>query len=87
MRKLFIFCKSVVSYSLESFFIPENGDFIVDYNTAEALGKLELRGPSSPQITNGHDAKWSEDECRNFEAGVRSFGKDFLQIQQNKVNN
>jgi len=28
---------------------------------------------------------WSEEECRNFENGLRSYGKDFFQIQQNKV--
>ncbi|ENN74347.1 hypothetical protein YQE_09317, partial [Dendroctonus ponderosae] len=55
------------------------------YNTAEALRRLEMRGPASPKVPNGNEAKWSEEECRNFESGVRSFGKDFLQIQQNKV--
>lgn len=44
-----------------------------------------MRGPSSPKVPNSNEAKWSEEECRNFESGVRSFGKDFLQIQQNKV--
>jgi len=29
---------------------------------------------------------WSEDECRNFENGLRIYGKDFFQIQQNKVH-
>lgn len=28
---------------------------------------------------------WSEDECRNFEGGVRCYGKNFYLIQQNKV--
>ena len=28
---------------------------------------------------------WSEEECRNFENGLRIYGKDFFQIQQNKV--
>ena len=28
---------------------------------------------------------WSEEECRNFENGLRTYGKDFFQIQQNKV--
>jgi hypothetical protein len=28
---------------------------------------------------------WSEEECRNFEAGLRIFGKDFHHIQQQKV--
>jgi len=29
---------------------------------------------------------WSEEECRNFENGLRTYGKDFFQIQQNKVS-
>ena len=29
---------------------------------------------------------WSEEECRNFENGLRTYGKDFYLIQQNKVN-
>lgn len=28
---------------------------------------------------------WSEDECRNFESGVRCYGKNFYLIQLNKV--
>jgi len=28
---------------------------------------------------------WSEEECRNFENGLRTYGKDFFQIQENKV--
>ena len=28
---------------------------------------------------------WSEEECRNFESGLRIFGKDFHHIQQQKV--
>lgn len=28
---------------------------------------------------------WSEEECRNFESGLRVFGKDFHHIQQQKV--
>ena len=28
---------------------------------------------------------WSEEECRNFENGLRTYGKDFYLIQQNKV--
>ena len=29
---------------------------------------------------------WSEDECRNFENGLKTYGKDFFLIQQNKVS-
>lgn len=28
---------------------------------------------------------WSEEECRNFEEGLRIYGKDFYLIQENKV--
>ena len=28
---------------------------------------------------------WSEEECRNFENGLRVYGKDFYLIQQNRV--
>ena len=28
---------------------------------------------------------WSEEECRNFENGLKTYGKDFHMIQQNKV--
>ena len=28
---------------------------------------------------------WSEEECRNFENGLRTYGKDFHLIQLNKV--
>jgi hypothetical protein len=28
---------------------------------------------------------WSEEECRNFENGLRTYGKDFFQIQVNRV--
>lgn len=28
---------------------------------------------------------WSEEECRNFENGLKTYGKDFHLIQQNKV--
>lgn len=28
---------------------------------------------------------WSEEECRNFENGIRVYGKDFYLIQQNRV--
>ena len=28
---------------------------------------------------------WSEEECRNYENGLKTYGKDFYLIQQNKV--
>jgi len=29
---------------------------------------------------------WSEEECRSFELGLRMYGKDFRQIQRNKIS-
>lgn len=29
---------------------------------------------------------WTEEECRNFEQGLKVYGKDFHVIQANKVN-
>eukprot|EP00794_Sanderia_malayensis_P008105 gene8106-8974_t len=29
---------------------------------------------------------WSEEECRNFELGLRMYGKDFRQIQRSKIS-
>lgn len=29
---------------------------------------------------------WTEEECRNFEQGLKAYGKDFHLIQANKVN-
>lgn len=28
---------------------------------------------------------WTEEECRNFEQGLKAYGKDFHLIQANKV--
>lgn len=30
---------------------------------------------------------WTEEECRNFEQGLKAYGKDFHLIQANKVSN
>lgn len=29
---------------------------------------------------------WTEEECRNFEQGLKAYGKDFHLIQANKVS-
>ncbi|XP_065165683.1 mesoderm induction early response protein 1 isoform X1 [Atheta coriaria] len=51
------------------------------HNMEEALRRIGI------QVIPASDAmsSWSEEECRNFEAGVRSYGKNFHQIQQHKV--
>ncbi|KAB7494048.1 Mesoderm induction early response protein 3 [Armadillidium nasatum] len=51
------------------------------YNVEEALRRHKMN-PNKPvsQMT-----LWSEEECRNFENGLKTYGKDFHLIQQNKV--
>ncbi|GAB1601615.1 mesoderm induction early response protein 1-like isoform X4 [Argonauta hians] len=50
-------------------------------NTEEALRrrKMQAVSPTDPM------SLWSEEECRNFENGLRTYGKDFHLIQLNKV--
>lgn len=51
------------------------------HNVEEALRRLKMNvGLYSEEMS-----PWSEEECRNFEAGVRAFGKNFYLTQQNKV--
>lgn len=51
------------------------------HNMEEALRrrKMQVILPSDPM------SLWSEDECKNFETGLRLYGKNFHQIQQYKV--
>lgn len=51
-------------------------------NMEEALRRRRINS-----LANQTDSMsiWSEEECRNFENGLRSFGKDFHTIQQTKV--
>ncbi|XP_068675810.1 mesoderm induction early response protein 1-like isoform X2 [Montipora foliosa] len=51
-----------------------------NYLVEEAIGKRKSQ--ANPQAEM---ALWSEDECRDFESGLRVYGKDFRQIQKNKV--
>lgn len=52
------------------------------HNMEEALRRIRINVlPSSDAMS-----LWSEEECRNFESGIRSYGKDFHLIQQNKVS-
>ncbi|XP_019873452.1 mesoderm induction early response protein 1 isoform X2 [Aethina tumida] len=50
------------------------------HSDEEALRRLRMNLTPPSEVT-----LWSEEECRNFESGVRSFGKNFHLIQQNKV--
>ncbi|XP_047114110.1 mesoderm induction early response protein 1 isoform X3 [Schistocerca piceifrons] len=51
------------------------------YNVEEALRRRRMNAlPPADTMS-----LWSEEECRNFENGLRTYGKDFHLIQQNKV--
>lgn len=52
------------------------------HNTEEALRRLQINKHLYEDDTM---QIWSEEECRNFEAGIRLFGKNFWMTQQNKV--
>jgi len=51
------------------------------YNVEEALRRRKMNSVAPCDTAS----LWSEDECRNFESGLRMFGKDFHYIQQQKV--
>lgn len=51
------------------------------YNTEEALRRTGMQTVPNPDTT----AMWSEEECKNFESGLRMYGKNFYQIHLNKV--
>ncbi|XP_071440194.1 mesoderm induction early response protein 1-like [Hetaerina americana] len=51
------------------------------YNVDEALRRRRMNVVPPTDTMS----LWSEDECRNFENGLRTYGKDFHLIQQNKV--
>lgn len=53
------------------------------HNIDEALRRLRMNITPTAETMS----LWSEEECRNFESGVRTFGKNFHLIQQNKVLN
>lgn len=52
--------------------------------TAVAVAAAATSTSSSPGNDSGMSL-WSEEECRNFESGLRIYGKDFHAIQQSKV--
>lgn len=50
------------------------------HNVEEALRRRRISA-----ATPAHGNLWSEEECRNFENGLKAHGKDFHLIRQNKV--
>jgi len=65
---------------------PERDDEQVLYtllqtrNVEGAINRRYQQARKGPDVT-----LWSEEECQNFEQGLRVFGKDFRLIQRNKV--
>lgn len=56
------------------------------HNVEEALRRRRISTTSgTTTIAMNEMSQWSEEECRNFENGLRTFGKDFHIIQQLKV--
>lgn len=53
------------------------------HNVDEALRRTRINNCVPPPAHTM--SLWSEDECRNFENGLRAYGKDFHLIQQHKV--
>lgn len=50
------------------------------HNVEEALRRRRISSQAP-----AHASLWSEEECRNFENGLKAHGKDFHLIRQNKV--
>ncbi|RWS04009.1 mesoderm induction early response protein 1-like protein [Dinothrombium tinctorium] len=53
------------------------------HKVEEALRRRRMQ----PQLNNIYEpmTSWSEEECRNFEEGLKTYGKDFHLIHKNKV--
>uniref|UniRef100_A0A182PW08 Mesoderm induction early response protein 1 n=1 Tax=Anopheles epiroticus TaxID=199890 RepID=A0A182PW08_9DIPT len=54
------------------------------HNVDEALRRKRISNNAVP-VPEQQMSIWSEEECRNFENGLRVHGKDFHMIQQTKV--
>uniref|UniRef100_H3CNA8 Mesoderm induction early response protein 1 n=1 Tax=Tetraodon nigroviridis TaxID=99883 RepID=H3CNA8_TETNG len=52
-----------------------------DFNTEEALRRLRFNVKAAREELS----VWTEEECRNFEQGLKAYEKDFHLIQANKV--
>jgi len=52
-----------------------------NFDTEEALRRLRFNVKAAREELS----VWTEEECRNFEQGLKAYGKDFHLIQANKV--
>ncbi|XP_042190745.1 mesoderm induction early response protein 1 isoform X2 [Callorhinchus milii] len=51
-----------------------------NFDTEEALRRLRFNVKAARELSI-----WTEEECRNFEQGLKAYGKDFHLVQANKV--
>ncbi|KAM8850116.1 mesoderm induction early response protein 1-like isoform 2-T2 [Spinachia spinachia] len=70
----------------EGFHIKDNEQALYelvkcDFDTEEALRRLRF----NVKVAREELSVWTEEECRNFEQGLKAYGKDFHLIQANKV--
>ncbi|XP_037312994.1 mesoderm induction early response protein 1 isoform X6 [Pungitius pungitius] len=69
----------------EGFHIKDNEQALYelvkcDFDTEEALRRLRFNVKAAREEIS----VWTEEECRNFEQGLKAYGKDFHLIQANK---
>ncbi|KAL6104221.1 mier1 [Pungitius sinensis] len=69
----------------EGFHIKDNEQALYelvkcDFDTEEALRRLRFNVKAAREELS----VWTEEECRNFEQGLKAYGKDFHLIQANK---
>ncbi|XP_040027417.1 mesoderm induction early response protein 1b isoform X4 [Gasterosteus aculeatus] len=69
----------------EGFHIKDNEQALYelvkcDFDTEEALRRLKFNVKAAREELS----VWTEEECRNFEQGLKAYGKDFHLIQANK---
>lgn len=76
-----------VAYKLDDMNTPiEKDDEQVLYTLLQAGDVDVALKRRQEQVRKGPNVSlWSEEECQNFEQGLRVFGKDFRLIQRNKV--
>ena len=55
------------------------------YNSEEALRRFKISNATPSDSDGTLMSLWSEEECRNFESGLRLHGKSFRAIQASKV--
>eukprot|EP00058_Branchiostoma_floridae_P000576 XP_002586064.1 hypothetical protein BRAFLDRAFT_107296 [Branchiostoma floridae] len=53
-------------------------------SSLEFLARLDGEGEANHRTLRPEESLWSEEDCRNFESGLRMYGKDFHMIQKTR---